>query len=65
MSKEKEFDFKNNIDRLKEIVEKISDDVLSLEESLALYEEGKKIVNGLNEALTKAEEKVEKIVDIK
>ena len=62
---EKKIDFKKNMDRLEEIVNTISSETLSLEESLKLYEEGKLIIKLLSEELKKAEEKVENIVDIK
>ena len=62
---EKKIDFKKNMDRLEEIVNTISSETLSLEESLKLYEEGKQIIKLLSEELKKAEEKVENIVDIK
>ncbi len=48
--------------RLDEIVEKISSQTLSLDDSLALYEEGKKIISELEKELDSAKEKVEKII---
>ncbi len=57
--------FEQEIKRLDEIVEKISSKALPLEESLALYEEGNNIIRRLEEALKAAQEKVEKIVNIK
>lgn len=62
---EEKIDFKKNLDRLDEIVNLISEQALSLEDSLKLYEEGKKIIALLTKELQEAEEKVEKIVDIK
>ena len=62
---EKKIDFKKNVDRLEEIVNTISSQTLSLEESLKLYEEGKEIIKLLSQELKEAEEKVENIVDIK
>ena len=62
---EKKIDFKKNMDRLEEIVNTISSQTLSLEESLKLYEEGKEIIKLLSQELKEAEEKVENIVDIK
>ena len=62
---DKRIDFKNQIERLDEIVNLISNKALSLEESLKLYEEGRDIIKVLSEELEKAEQKVEKIVDIK
>ena len=58
-------DFKKNLERLDEIVNVISNKALSLEESLKLYEEGQQIIKLLSEELKNAEEKVEKVVDIK
>ena len=58
-------DFKKNLERLDEIVNQISNKALSLEESLKLYEEGQEIIKLLSEELKNAEEKAEKVVDIK
>ncbi len=64
MPEEKKINFEKEVQRLDEIVEKISSKALTLEESLALYEEGNAIIRKLEEALKAATEKVEKIVDI-
>ena len=56
--------FEKELNRLKEIVSLIQQKELSLDESLKLYEEGSKIVKVLNEELKKAEEKVEKVIEI-
>ena len=66
-------DFKKNLERLDEIVNQISNKALSLEESLKLYEEGQEIIKLLSQEIIKllseelknAEEKVEKVVDVK
>ena len=63
MSEEK-LDFKKELDRLDEITKKISSDVLSIDESLALYEEGNQIIKKLEAAMKEAEAKIEKVVDI-
>ena len=60
---EKEINFEEELNRLKEIVSLIQQKDLSLDESIKLYEEGTKIVKVLNEELKKAEEKVEKVVE--
>ena len=65
MEKEKRIDFEKEIQRLDEIVEKISSKALPLDESLKLYEEGTAIIRSLEEALKEAQEKVETIVNIK
>ena len=62
---DKKVDFKKSIERLDEIVNAISGQTLSLEESLKLYEEGKEIIKVLSQELEEAEKKVENIVDIK
>ena len=61
---EKEVNFEKELNRLKEIVSLIQQKELPLDESLKLYEEGNKIVKLLNEELKKAEEKVEKVIEI-
>lgn len=64
MSEEKKVDFEKELNRLNEIVNRIQDDALPLDESLKLYEEGNKIIVLLEGELKKAEEKVENIVEI-
>ena len=59
-----EVNFEKELNRLKEIVSLIQQKELSLDESLKLYEEGNKIVKLLNKELKKAEEKVEKVIEI-
>lgn len=59
-----EINFEKELNRLKEIVSLIQQKELSLDESLKLYEEGNKIVKLLNEELKKAEEKVEKVIEV-
>lgn len=59
-----EVNFEKELNRLKEIVSLIQQKELSLDESLKLYEEGNKIVKLLNEELKKAEEKIEKVIEI-
>ena len=61
---EKKIDFEKELKRLDEIVNKVQDESLPLDESVKLYEEGNKIIAVLKEELAKAEEKIENIVDI-
>ena len=61
---EKKIDFEKELKRLEEIVNKIQDESLPLDESVKLYEEGNNIIAVLKEELAKAEEKIENIVDI-
>ena len=58
-------DFEKEMKRLDEIVNKISSQDLPLDECLALYQEGQKIIKSLEDALKEANEKVEKIIDTK
>ena len=55
--------FEDNLNRLNEIVEKTENSVLPLEESLALYQEGMKLIKELKSTLDKAEKEVEKLKD--
>ena len=61
---EKKIEFEKELKRLEEIVTKIQDESLPLDESVKLYEEGNKIIAILKEELAKAEAKIENIVDI-
>ena len=61
---EKEINFEQELNRLKEIVSLIQQKDLSLDESIKLYEEGSEIVKRLKEEIKKAEKKVEQVVEI-
>ena len=50
--------FEEKMNRLEEIVNKINEGKLTLENSLALYDEGKKLISDLTEELKKAEGKI-------
>lgn len=56
---EEKLDFEKSLKRLDEIVDKIENETLPLEECLKLYEEGKKLISLLEDALKDAEKKVE------
>ena len=62
---EERIDFETEMKRLDEIVDKISSQNLSLDECLALYQEGQKIIKTLETALEAAKEKVEKVIETK
>lgn len=62
---EENMKFEDKLKRLDDIVSTMSNKTLSLEESLALYEEGNNIIKDLSEALKQAESKVEKIIESK
>ena len=56
--------FEEKLKRLNEIVSLIENEDLPLDESIKLYEEGTELIALLNKELVKAEEKIEKVVDI-
>ena len=62
---EEKIDFEKEMKRLDEIANKISSQDLSLDECLALYQEGQKIIKTLETALESAKEKVEKVIETK
>ena len=58
---EEKIDFEKSLKRLEEIVEKVEGETLPLEESLKLYEEGKKLIVLLEKTLKEAERRVEEL----
>ena len=58
---EKEMNFEQSLKRLDEIVSRIENETLSLEENLALYSEAKLLIKSLETALKEAEKKVEEL----
>lgn len=64
MAKGKEINFEKKLTRLEEIVTMIENKTLPLEESIALYQEGKKIIEELEMALKDAESKIAEIVKV-
>ena len=58
-------DFEKEMKRLDEIVNKISSQNVPLDECLALFQEGQKIIKTLEKALEDAAEKVEKVIETK
>lgn len=55
---EKEKSFEEKLERLAEIVAKVENNVLPLSETLALYEEGNKLIDELQRELKEAELKL-------
>lgn len=53
------FNFEQSLADLEELVEQMESGELSLEESLKSFEQGIKYVNGCQQALAKAEQKVQ------
>ena len=62
---EEKMKFEDKLKRLDEIVETMSNKSLSLDDSIALYEEGNKIIKDLEKALKVAENKIEKVIESK
>ena len=58
---EEKIEFEKSLKRLEEIVAKVEGETLPLEESLKLYEEGKKLSASLEKTLKEAERKVEEL----
>ena len=61
---DKKLDFEERIKMVKEIVDKIQNSQVSLDESLKLYEDGIKIIKDLTKELKEEQEKIEKIIEI-
>lgn len=55
-------DFEKKLNRLEEIVQKMEQGELSLDESMKLFEEGVKLTRDCQSQLTKAEAQVKKLV---
>ncbi len=64
MAKEKEMNFEKQLARLEEIVSTIESKTLPLEESIALYQEGKEIIKMLEKGLKEAEDKIADIIKV-
>ena len=62
---EEKMKVEDKLKRLDEIVETMSNKSLSLDDSIALYEEGNKIIKDLEKALKEAENKIEKVIESK
>ncbi len=59
-----EASFEAQLKRLGEVVEKLEDGELGLEESLALFEEGVRLSRGAQKRLDAAEKRVEELIRI-
>src|SRR5262245_16059470 len=56
-------DFEESMDRLEKIVAELESGELSLEDSIARYEEGMKLQRRLTEVLNQAEKRIERLVE--
>jgi len=62
-SKEKSLDFEKSLEKLENIIEALEDGDLPLNESIKTFEEGVKITKHCQELLTKAELKIQKLLE--
>ena len=60
---EKKQTFEEKLTRLNEIVEKVENTTLSLEDAMKLYEEGNSLIKDLQKSLDEAETKIQFIKD--
>ncbi|MCB1149288.1 MAG: exodeoxyribonuclease VII small subunit [Chlamydiia bacterium] len=60
MTKQKSFE--ESIERLEEILEKMNSEDVSLDDSIALFEEADGLIKTCNKRLESAEKKVEKLI---
>ncbi|MBO4737322.1 MAG: exodeoxyribonuclease VII small subunit [Bacilli bacterium] len=60
---EKNKTFEEKLTRLNEIVEKVENTTLSLEDAMKLYEEGNSLIKDLQKSLDEAETKIQVIKD--
>ena len=63
MAEQEKQSFEQRLKRLNEIVAKIEGEVLPLEETMALYEEGQTLIKSLSQELAEAEEKVKAMLE--
>lgn len=63
MEKKTEKTFEEKLTRLNEIVEKVENTTLSLEDAMKLYEEGNALIKDLQKSLDEAETKIQVIND--
>ena len=62
-SKEKSLDFEKSLAKLENIIEALEDGDLPLNESIKTFEEGVKLTKHCQERLTKAELKIQKLLE--
>lgn len=60
--KNKEIDFEKSLKKLDEIIEKISSQSSTIDESLKMYEEAKSIISELQNALDEVKGKIETVL---
>ena len=65
MNEEKSPSFESRLQRLNDIVAKIEDETLPLEQTMSLFQEGRELIDSLQKEVKEAEEKVEKYLKVK
>jgi exodeoxyribonuclease VII small subunit len=65
MAEKKEKTFEEKLNRLNEIVDKVENETLPIEESLKLYEEGNALIKELEATLKDAQKKIGTLQEIK
>ncbi len=63
MSKKEQFSFEEALSRLEVIVEKLEDESITLDESIALYEEGITLSKKCTETLEEAELRIQNVAE--
>lgn len=58
MEQEKELSFEEKLNKLNEIVNKVENELLPLDEAMKLYEEGNLLIKDLQKTLNEAEAKI-------
>ena len=59
----KKNNFESNLERLKEIVDTLDDNEITLDQSLKLFEEGIKLYRKCNDTIDKAEQKISILIE--
>ena len=62
-TKEKSLDFEKSLEKLEKIIEALEDGELPLNESIKTFEEGVKLTKHCQDLLSKAELKIQKLLD--
>ena len=65
MAEKKEKTFEEKFSRLNEIVDKVENETLPIEESMKLYEEGNALIKELETTLKEAEKKIGTLNEVK
>jgi exodeoxyribonuclease VII small subunit len=64
MADKKEMSFEEKLARLNQIVEKVENETLPIEESLKLYEEGNALIKELEATLKDAQKKIGQLKEV-